>query len=326
MLGPSPGKRPIDEISGAHTTKKHFRSTPVSGYTPVFRSIFDGTLHGKWPQTGVWLALLAMADRHGCIDRTPQAIASDIGISVDELMSCIGEFCQPDPMSRTQDHEGRRLVLIEPSRAWGWRVVNHTVYREKARLQGKDAARVASGKDAERKRIQRTSPAVPRNPPPAPSQTPDSYSDTDKNKNLPSGGMSSDKRSTSTLAEQVFEHWRKTWNHPKAILDPKRRKRIEARLKDFTPEQLCDAISGFRNSPWHMGTDPKGQGVVYGCLHTLLRDTGQVEVGLGFLARPPRPPPKPENATERILRHLNGTDESRVIEHDPDEQTYLPSY
>jgi len=154
----------------------------VSGYTPVFSSIFDGTLHGKWPQTGVWLALLAMADRHGCVDRTLQAIASDIGISADELMTCIGEFCEPDPMSRTQQEGGRRLVLIEPSRPWGWRIVNHGIYREKARLQGKDAARVASGVDAERKRAQRESPAVPRSPPLSPSHTSDSDSDSDSDK------------------------------------------------------------------------------------------------------------------------------------------------
>lgn len=152
----------------------------MSGYTPVFSSVFDGTLHGKWPQTGVWLALLAMADRHGCVDRTPQAIASDIGISVDELLNCISEFSQPDPMSRTQEQEGRRLVLIEASRPWGWKIVNHGFYREKARLQGKDAARVASGADAQRKRIQRSSPDVPRCPPSSPSHT--HTHTTDKNK------------------------------------------------------------------------------------------------------------------------------------------------
>lgn len=149
----------------------------MAGYTPVFSSIFDGTLHGKWPQTGVWLALLAMTDRHGCIDRTPQAIASDIGISADELLSCITQFCSPDPMSRTRDCEGRRLILIEDGRPWGWRVVNHSRYREKARLQSKDAARVESGADADRKRNTRMSPAVPRSPP---LQTADSYADSNK--------------------------------------------------------------------------------------------------------------------------------------------------
>jgi hypothetical protein len=134
------------------------------GYTPVFQSIFDGTLHGRWPQTGVWLALLAMADKHGGIDRTPQAIASDIGISADELMMCITEFCQPDLMSRTPDEEGRRLVLLEPSRAWGWRIVNHGRYREKARLAAKSAREVESGGNAERLK-ERVTAADRRSPP-----------------------------------------------------------------------------------------------------------------------------------------------------------------
>ena len=150
----------------------------MAGYTPVFSSVFDGTLHGKWPQTGVWLALLAMADRHGCIDRTPQAIASDIGIQVGELIVCIDEFMQPDPMSRTRDCDGRRLVLIDPDRPWGWRLVNHARYREKARLQAKDSERTTSGADAQRKRESRMSPDVPRSPPGSPS--PDSDSDSDK--------------------------------------------------------------------------------------------------------------------------------------------------
>lgn len=151
------------------------------GYTPVFSSVFDGTLHGKWPQTGVWLALLAMADRHGCIDRTPQAIASDIGIAVGELIVCIDEFMQPDPMSRTQDCDGRRLVLIDEARPWGWRLVNHGHYREKARKESFDAARVADGRNAERMAQRRTRedptrPAPTRADPPSDSrlQTPDS--------------------------------------------------------------------------------------------------------------------------------------------------------
>jgi len=86
---------------------------------------------------------------------------------------------------------------------------------------------------------------------------------------------------------QVFEHWKSVWRHPTAKLDKKRRARIEARLKDFTAEQLCNAISGFRNSPWHCGTDPKGDGVVYDGIQTLLRDSDQVEKGIGLFTKPP---------------------------------------
>lgn len=125
-------------------------------------------------------------------------------------------------------------------------------------------------------------------------------------------------RGTSKADEEaVFEHWKQTWRHPSAILDAKRRARIRARLQNFTVEQICGSISGFRNSPWHCGTDPKGQGKVYDAIDTLLRDTAQVEEGLRLLANPPRAPPKLETAMDRILR-ANSADNSRVIEHDPE--------
>jgi uncharacterized protein YdaU (DUF1376 family) len=119
-------------------------------------------------------------------------------------------------------------------------------------------------------------------------------------------------------ALEVFAHWQREWRHPTTKLDQKRRKRIEARLRDFTVDQLCNAISGFRHSPWHTGTDPKGNGTVYDSIDTLLRDSAQVETGLRLFAHPPRPPPKAETAHDRMQRLLNGNDDSRVIEHDPE--------
>lgn len=153
-----------------------------------------------------------------------------------------------------------------------------------------------------------------------PSDT-DSESDTEKNKKTPSESFVASKRDDAAL--RVFVHWQKVWRHPATKLDRKRRARIEARLKDFTPEQLCDAVSGFRHSPWHTGTDPKGNGTVYDALETLLRDNAQVEKGMALFAHPPRPPPKPETAHDRMQRLLNG-DDSRVIEHER-ESELLPA-
>lgn len=147
-----------------------------------------------------------------------------------------------------------------------------------------------------------------------PSDT-DSESDTEKNKKAPSEPLVASKRDDAAI--RVFVHWQQTWKHPTTKLDRKRRARITARLKDFTPEQLCDAISGFRHSPWHTGTDPKGNGTVYDSIDTLLRDSAQVEKGIALLAHPPRPPPRAETAHDRMQRLING-DDSRVIEHDPE--------
>jgi hypothetical protein len=128
----------------------------AGGYTPVFSSVLDGTLYGKWPHTGVWLCLLSQCDWQGNIDVVPRLLASKIGVSEEELMHCIADFMAPDPGSRTGDLEGRRLELIDPTnRNWGWRVINHGIYREKARKSSYDAERTRSGKDAERKRAER---------------------------------------------------------------------------------------------------------------------------------------------------------------------------
>lgn len=127
----------------------------MNGYTPVFGSVFTGTLAGKYPDTAAWLFLLALSDKNGVVDMTPQVISMLTGMPVKDLLDCIERFLQPDPASRTSTDDGRRLALVDPARSWGWKIVNHGKYRERARKQAWDAERTASGRDAERKRAQR---------------------------------------------------------------------------------------------------------------------------------------------------------------------------
>lgn len=120
----------------------------MSGYTPLFASLTRGTLCGKWPDIGLWPVLLSMTDWRGEIDATQQYIATVTGLSLDEVSACIERFCQPDHRSRSEDENGARLVLIDPSRDWGWRVVNIQKYRDRA--SGRD--QVADGRNAEKVR------------------------------------------------------------------------------------------------------------------------------------------------------------------------------
>lgn len=139
------------------------------GYTPIFGTVFDGSLYGKWPDSAVWLTMLALCDKRGNVDMSFQAIAGRTGWPMDLLLQGIGALMQPDTYSRSTAEGGRRLIALVEGRGWGWHVVNHAFYREKARLQGKDAARVANGEDAARKRTERgVSPEVPRSPPEIP--------------------------------------------------------------------------------------------------------------------------------------------------------------
>lgn len=170
------------------------------GYTPVFCTVFDGSLYGKWPDSAVWLTMLALCDRRGNVDMSFEAIAGRTGWPMDLLRQGIAALVQPDPASRSPAEEGRRLVPLAEGRGWGWHVVNHALYREKARLQSKDAARVATGQDAARKRIERgVSPGVPRSPPESPGlpDVPLSDSDSDTVKEQPR------KRSVDTRGSRI---------------------------------------------------------------------------------------------------------------------------
>lgn len=153
----------------------------MAGYTPVFDSVYAGTLCGRWPTTAVWVTLLPLCDKHGHIDLSYQAIAALTGWPMDLLQQGITELMQPDPGSRSNAEEGRRLILLDPAqRNWGWRVVNHGLYREKARKLQYDNERTASGKDAERKRASRGVPTRPAKSREVPLS--DADADTDKEK------------------------------------------------------------------------------------------------------------------------------------------------
>lgn len=169
-----------------------------------------------------------------------------------------------------------------------------------------------------------TSPA-PDSTPPKPALaalTPDSGLLTPDSGSLRSPSVEQS-RSTAPAVQEVFDHWQQTHATTRAVLDTKRRRRIVDGLKHFTADQLRDSISGYLNSPHHMGTDPKGNGVKYNDIELFLRDTSHIETGLRLLAHPPRPPPK-ETAMDRF-RRLNSEPNDRVIEHEPEQQRAITS-
>ena len=132
------------------------RGGTVSGYAPLFDSLSTGSLYGRWPDIGVFPVLLSLADKNGVIDMALRPISDKLGLPLEELAACMRRLCEPDPFSRSRTEDGRRLVLLDPEhRDWGWRVVNHSVYRERARKQQWDLERTASGRNAERMRISR---------------------------------------------------------------------------------------------------------------------------------------------------------------------------
>jgi hypothetical protein len=96
-----------------------------------------------------------------------------------------------------------------------------------------------------------------------------------------------DKDMSSKLdpVDQVFEHWKSTWKHPRSALDLKRSATIKRALKGYSVADLCEAISGYLNSRHHCGLNDRN--TVYDGIDLLLRDSDHIDAGLRFSREPP---------------------------------------
>jgi len=73
----------------------------------------------------------------------------------------------------------------------------------------------------------------------------------------------------------VFEHWQKVMNHPRAVLDAKRKRLIEGALKQYSVSELKQAIDGCASSAWHMGKNDRG--MIYDSIPLIFRDSDKIE-------------------------------------------------
>lgn len=96
-------------------------------FTKLFRSILQSTLWVSQPHhvRVVWIAMLAMADRHGVVAASIPGLASEAHVTIPECEEALQVFLSPDKYSRTKDHDGRRITEIDG----GWQLINHAKYR-----------------------------------------------------------------------------------------------------------------------------------------------------------------------------------------------------
>ena len=95
----------------------------------VYASLFTGSLRGRSDAILVFVNMIATADRDGIVDKHPRAIADETGLTLEQTHAAIAELMAPDPDSRSPGNDGKRLVLLDEHRTWGWRIVNHGKYR-----------------------------------------------------------------------------------------------------------------------------------------------------------------------------------------------------
>jgi hypothetical protein len=123
----------------------------VNGFTKLFGSLITSTVWSL-PDSArvVWITMLALADQDGYVAASVPGLAKVAGVSREACDHALALFLAPDPDSRTQEHEGRRVLAVDG----GWSLLNHGKYRDLQSAEdrrSKDAARQA--KVRERRRV-----------------------------------------------------------------------------------------------------------------------------------------------------------------------------
>ncbi len=125
-------------------------------YAKLWASILDSSVWREPPAHRlVWIAMLLMKDRNGFVGASVDGLARRANVTEEETRAALDSFLSPDPRSRNQDHEGRRIKVVPR----GWHILNHEYFTQ---LQDKEAMRAYEAeRKAEQRRRARESQNVP---------------------------------------------------------------------------------------------------------------------------------------------------------------------
>ena len=126
----------------------------ADSFTKVWGSILDSSVWGEPHYVRiVWITMLAMADQHGYVGASVGGIARRANVAPCEAEEALEVFQRPDPDSRNEAHEGRRIEKVER----GWHLLNYAYFRD---LRDKEQRRAYEA-DRKRKYRAKTKGQVP---------------------------------------------------------------------------------------------------------------------------------------------------------------------
>lgn len=136
----------------------------MAGYTKLWSSIVHSTVWQESLSTKVtWITMLALCDSRGYVGASIPGLAHLAGVSIPECEAALAAFLAPDPYSRTQEHEGRRITVEEG----GWRILNYEKHREGVA----DEERRTLNRESQRRSRARRAKAAENEPPDPPPVT-----------------------------------------------------------------------------------------------------------------------------------------------------------
>ena len=102
----------------------------MGGFTKLFSSILTSSVWQEDDKTRLlWITMLASADKDGRVEAAIPGLAMLARISIEECEHALELLLSPDEYSRTTEHEGRRIEVIDG----GWLVLNYRKYRDSGR-------------------------------------------------------------------------------------------------------------------------------------------------------------------------------------------------
>jgi hypothetical protein len=98
-------------------------------FAKIFHQIFESSIAEDHVVRHIFMDFLVMADLEGIVDKTHEAIARITNVPIEDVRRAISELEAPDPMSRSNHEDGRRIKRLDDHRDWGWEIVNYEAYR-----------------------------------------------------------------------------------------------------------------------------------------------------------------------------------------------------
>ena len=108
---------------------------------------------------------------------------------------------------------------------------------------------------------------------------------------------------TKNNIEKVFKHWQTVMQHPKAVLDDRRRRLIRNALKAHGLETCIKAVDGCYRTPYNMGGNDKG--TIYDAVDLIFRNSDKIEFFARNFDQPPVMKVKPQHWTDEKAQQNN---------------------
>lgn len=96
-----------------------------TGHGKIFAATYTGSMYGHRDLLTLWPYVIANTGADHTVELNPQVISGSLGWDKEEITAAIDKLCSPDPNSRSDEHDGRRLL---PRGGFMYLVVTHERY------------------------------------------------------------------------------------------------------------------------------------------------------------------------------------------------------